>query len=65
MLERAQPLAAKKVRVVVSEMADTVNLIGCAHLALESAVRTRDTASKTATSANERRKNLRTRKEKR
>jgi glucokinase len=65
MLERAQPLAAKKVRVVVSEMADTVNLIGCAHLALESAVRTRDTASKTATSANEWRKNLRTRKEKR
>lgn len=35
MFERAQPLAAKKVRVVVSEMADTVNLIGCARLAWE------------------------------
>jgi glucokinase len=64
-LERAQPLAAKKVRVVVSEMADTANLIGCAHLALESAVCTRDTASKTATSANARKKNSRTQKEKR
>jgi glucokinase len=65
MLERAQPLAAKKVRVVVSEMADTVNLIGCAHLALESIVRTRDTASKTPNSANARGKKSRTQKEKR
>ena len=66
-LERAQPLAAKKVRVVVSEMADTVNLIGCAHLALESAGCTRDTASKTATSANARKrsKSSRNQKEKR
>jgi len=30
--ERAQPLAAKKVEIVVSAMADTVNLLGCAHL---------------------------------
>lgn len=36
MLERAQPLAAKQVRVVVSRMADTVNLIGCARLAWQS-----------------------------
>jgi glucokinase len=65
MLERAQPLAAKKVRVVVSEMADTVNLIGCAHLALESAVRTGDSASKTSVSAKARKKKSRTQKEKR
>ncbi len=36
MLERAQPLAAKKVRVVVSRIADTVNLLGCARLVWES-----------------------------
>jgi glucokinase len=40
MFERAQPLAAKKVRVVVSKMAETVNLLGCARLAWEPAVRT-------------------------
>jgi glucokinase len=33
MHERAQPLAAGKVRVVVSRIADTVNLLGCARLA--------------------------------
>jgi glucokinase len=37
MLERAQPLAAQKVRVIVSRMPDTVNLIGCARLAWDSA----------------------------
>lgn len=37
MLERAQPLAAKKVRVVVSRIADTANLLGCARLAWEAA----------------------------
>lgn len=36
MLERAQPIAAKKVSVVVSRMADRVNLLGCARLAWES-----------------------------
>ena len=40
MLERAQPLAAKRVRVVVSKMAETVNLLGCARLAWEPAVNT-------------------------
>jgi glucokinase len=38
MLERAQPLAAKKVRVVVSKIADTANLLGCARLAWEPSV---------------------------
>jgi glucokinase len=33
MLERAQPLAAKKVNVVVSRISDTANLLGCARLA--------------------------------
>jgi len=33
MHERAQPLAADKVKVVVSRIADTVNLLGCAFLA--------------------------------
>lgn len=36
MLERAQPLAAKKVNIVVSRIADTANLLGCARLAWES-----------------------------
>ena len=40
MFERAQPLAAEKVSVVVSAMADTVVLLGCARLAWEPAVST-------------------------
>ena len=36
MFERAQPLAAKQVRIVVSTMADTVNLLGCARLVWDS-----------------------------
>jgi len=35
MLERAQPLAAKKLKIVVSKLADTVNLLGCARLVWE------------------------------
>ena len=37
MFERAQPLAVKQVSIVVSAMPDKVNLLGCAHLAWESA----------------------------
>lgn len=33
MLERAQPIAARKVRLVVSKLLDRANLLGCAHLA--------------------------------
>lgn len=33
MLERAQPLAAKKVKLVVSKLRDRANLLGCARLA--------------------------------
>jgi len=36
MLERAQPLAARKVTIVASRLGDKVNLLGCARLAWES-----------------------------
>jgi glucokinase len=35
--ERAQPLAARQVKVVISKRAETVNLLGCARLAWEAA----------------------------
>jgi len=37
MFERAQPLAAEKVNIVVSKIADSANLLGCARLAWEHA----------------------------
>jgi glucokinase len=39
MFERAQPLAAKKVKIAVSKLADKVNLLGCARLGWESVKR--------------------------
>ena len=36
MLERAQPLAARQVKIVVSTLADTVNLLGCARMIWDS-----------------------------
>lgn len=39
MFERAQPLAARKVKIAVSKLADTVNLLGCARLGWELAKR--------------------------
>jgi glucokinase len=36
MFERAHPLAVTKVKIAVSKLADTVNLLGCARLAWES-----------------------------
>jgi glucokinase len=33
MFERAQPLAAKQVKLVVSKLGDKANLLGCAHMA--------------------------------
>lgn len=41
MFERAQPLAAQKVSIVVSKIADTANLLGCARLAWDSVVKLR------------------------
>jgi glucokinase len=35
MLQRAQPLAARQVKIVVSKLGDTANLLGCARLAWE------------------------------
>ena len=37
MLERAQPLSAPKVKVVVSKLGDKANLLGCARLAWDHA----------------------------
>jgi glucokinase len=39
MFERAQPIAAKKVKIAVSKLADKVNLLGCARLGWESVKR--------------------------
>ena len=36
MFERAQPLAAKQVKIVASKLGDNVNLVGCARMAWES-----------------------------
>jgi len=36
MLERAQPLAARKVTIIASRLGDKVNLLGCARIAWES-----------------------------
>jgi glucokinase len=38
MLERAQPIAAQKVKITVSKLAETVNLLGCARMAWEPAM---------------------------
>jgi glucokinase len=50
MLERAQPLAAKKVSVVVSGLADTVNLLGCARLVWDDALSVQRSALKMGSS---------------
>lgn len=62
MLQRAQPLAAREVKVVVSRMADTVNLIGCARLAWQSDSSAPELVSNSAAF---RKKSSRTHKEKR
>ena len=63
--ERAQPLAAKKVKIVVSGISETVNLLGCARMAFESAASSKGIVSKAASSAGAREKYSRSRKEKR
>jgi len=40
MLQRAQPLAAKRIRIVVSKLGDKANLLGCACLAWKSLAET-------------------------
>lgn len=63
MLERAQPLAAQKVRVVISKMPDTVNLLGCARLAWDSAGSSDQSALKSCDAPSSRTKRSRSRKE--
>lgn len=54
MLERTQPLAGEKVRVVVSRIADKVNLLGCARLVWESSVFNQSAAKRKNKSTNPR-----------
>jgi len=63
MLERAQPLAAKKVSVIVSSMADTVTLLGGARLAWEPSVVGQQSAITTRSRAGSSKKTFRTKKE--
>ena len=65
MFERAQPLAANKVKVVVSKLAETVNLLGAARLVWEPGVNVSDSAAMRSSSLNPSRKNSRTRRERR
>jgi len=44
MLERAQPLAAQKVKIAVSKLGDKVNLLGCARLAWEPGINNQEPA---------------------
>jgi glucokinase len=60
MHERAQPLAADKVRVVVSRIADRVNLLGCARLAWAPGITTQELAREIRSST---KKHFRTKKE--
>jgi glucokinase len=61
MFERAQPLAAEKVKIVVSKLSDIVNLLGCARLVWQRL----ESVSKPAVARRSERKNFRTRREKR
>lgn len=65
MLERAQPLAANKVKIVISKLAETVNLLGCARLAWQAGVKTPAPTVKRRSSLQSGRKNFRTQREKR
>ena len=65
MLERAQPLAVQQVRVVVSKIADTAALLGCARLAWEPSISNQEPARKLKmrSSAGSAKKHPRTQKE--
>ena len=60
MFERAQPLAANKVKIAVSKLADTVNLLGCARLAFESTASIQESPSSKRPSHTLRKKHSRT-----
>jgi glucokinase len=61
MFERAQPLAANKVKIVVSKLAETVNLLGCARLVWETGVNLSEPAAMRRSFLNPGRKNFQTR----
>jgi glucokinase len=61
MLERAQPIAAQEVKITVSKLAETVNLLGCARMAWESAMNGPALKSNKGSSSNRLRKHSRTR----
>ncbi|HTT18217.1 MAG TPA: ROK family protein [Candidatus Sulfotelmatobacter sp.] len=63
MVERAQPLAAKKVSIMVSSIADTVNLLGCARLAWEPSAIAQQPAITTRSRTSSGKKTRRTKKE--
>ncbi|PYV46226.1 MAG: hypothetical protein DMG92_18555 [Acidobacteria bacterium] len=56
MFERAQPIAAKKVSIVVSKIADTANLLGCARLAWDSIMDTENVSQQKISSRSSRKK---------
>lgn len=65
MFERAQPLAANKVKIVVSKLAETVNLLGCARLVWEREVDASEPAVARRSSLKSGRKKFRTRRKNR
>lgn len=60
MLERAQPIAAQKVKIVVSKLAETVNLLGCARMVWGPATDGLELKSNKQRSSNHPRKHSRT-----
>ena len=63
MLERAQPIAANKVKIVVSKLGDDANLLGCARLAWEPAAINHEPELKATSSLRPGKKPSRARKE--
>jgi glucokinase len=60
MLERAQPIASQKVKIVVSKLAETVNLLGCARMVWGPTINGPEPNSDKRRSSNRRRKHSRT-----
>ena len=65
MIARAQPIAAQKVKIAVSKLAETVNLLGCARMVWDPAINGPALKSNQRSSPNRLRKTSRTRGKKR
>jgi glucokinase len=65
MIERAQPLAGKKVKIVVSKLAEDVNLLGCARLVWELEMKNARSRRGGESSLKSDRRNFRARRQKR